>query len=113
MKFLLLLARKPDSLVCYLQSVLTISYLDECGSVEDWELEEVLEWLTDVGLGQYCHVFRAHDIHGKELLALTKQDIRELGLVKLGHIKRFVTALEKLSMLMPDKKYIRRLSSHK
>ena len=42
----------------------------------DWDLDQVMRWLNHLDLGQYCNVFKMHDIHGKELLELSHQDIK-------------------------------------
>ncbi|KAL5259668.1 hypothetical protein ACHWQZ_G009945 [Mnemiopsis leidyi] len=53
--------------------------------VEDWEAADVAEWLTGLGLGEYKDIFLENDISGPNLLDLTKADLKELGVTKLGH----------------------------
>ncbi|XP_063679367.1 SH3 and multiple ankyrin repeat domains protein 3-like isoform X7 [Bolinopsis microptera] len=53
--------------------------------VEDWEAADVAEWLCGLGLGEYKSIFMENDIKGPNLLDLTKGDLKELGITKLGH----------------------------
>ena len=46
----------------------------------EWNVHHVMRWLGHLDLGQYCTVFQQHDIHGKELLELSYQDMKVRGL---------------------------------
>src|SRR3954470_22434172 len=54
---------------------------------------DVGAWLRDLGLGQYEQVFRDNDIDAGLLPTLTADDLRELGVVSLGHRKRLLAAI--------------------
>jgi len=56
--------------------------------VMQWSPHAVSQWLEAVGLPMYCHAFLDHEISGKELLALEKSDFKDVGVTKVGHIKR-------------------------
>jgi hypothetical protein len=47
-------------------------------------------WLNGLGLGQYDQAFRDNDIDAHLLPTLTDRDLRELGVVSLGHRKRLL-----------------------
>ncbi len=63
----------------------------------EWKVEEVCEWLEVLDLGEYQTNFQAHDIRGEELLRLEKGDLKELGITKVGHLKRIQQAIEELN----------------
>ena len=67
--------------------------------VTEWEVEEVCEWLEDIGLGEHCPQFQENEILGEHLLELTKEELAELGVKKIGHKKTFLT---KVKELMPS-----------
>jgi class 3 adenylate cyclase len=53
-------------------------------------------WLRGLGLGQYEQAFRDNDIDAALLLTLTADDLRELGVISLGHRKRLLAAIAAL-----------------
>ncbi|MDX1542073.1 MAG: adenylate/guanylate cyclase domain-containing protein, partial [Geminicoccaceae bacterium] len=58
-------------------------------------METIEEWLRGLGLGQLTQLFAENDIDLEVALALTDQDLRELGL-SLGHRKKLLRAIEGL-----------------
>ncbi|CAL1547715.1 unnamed protein product [Lymnaea stagnalis] len=55
-------------------------------AMELWTLDDVCEWLNSLGLGEYDEAFRKNAIDGKELLALSVNDLEDtLGVAALGH----------------------------
>ncbi|XP_059478618.1 diacylglycerol kinase eta-like isoform X2 [Neocloeon triangulifer] len=65
-------------------------------SVETWGAQEVATWLTALGLTEYRDNFTQNDIQGRELLSLGRRDLRELGVEKLGHVKRILQGIKDL-----------------
>lgn len=45
---------------------------------------DIAAWLDGLGLGQYEQAFRDNDINGEVLRGLTADDLRELGVAKVG-----------------------------
>ncbi|XP_039673971.1 diacylglycerol kinase eta isoform X1 [Perca fluviatilis] len=71
-------------------------------SVERWGTEEVGVWLEQLSLGEYRDTFIRHDIRGSELLHLERRDLKDLGISKVGHMKRILQGtkdLAKVSMV--------------
>jgi len=68
----------------------------ESKEVEKWTLSEVGEWLDHLQLGEYKYHFARHDIQGAELVCLQRRDLKELGISKVGHIKRILQGIENL-----------------
>jgi SH3/ankyrin repeat-containing protein len=64
--------------------------------VMEWEVEEVCQWLEEIGLGEHCPQFRENEILGEHLLELTKEELAELGVKKIGHKKTFLTKVKEL-----------------
>nr|DBA25974.1 TPA: hypothetical protein GDO54_010291 [Pyxicephalus adspersus] len=62
-----------------------------------WGTEEVSLWLEHLSLSEYKEVFTRHDIRGCELLHLERRDLKELGVTKVGHMKRILHGIRELS----------------
>ena len=65
-------------------------------AVVEWSCEDVAAWLNDIGLAQYGSNFVDNEICGEHLAEMTKEDLRELGIVRLGHRLTITNALQKL-----------------
>lgn len=65
--------------------------------VTTWGVQEVCNWLENLQLGEYAEKFVSHDIRGKELLTLARRDLKELGISKVGHVKRILQAINDLN----------------
>uniref|UniRef100_A0A3P9M0L2 Diacylglycerol kinase n=1 Tax=Oryzias latipes TaxID=8090 RepID=A0A3P9M0L2_ORYLA len=66
-------------------------------SVERWSTEEVGIWLEQMSLGEYRDIFSRHDIRGSELLHLERRDLKDLGISKVGHMKRILQGTKELA----------------
>lgn len=64
--------------------------------VKDWSTDDVCRWLREIGLGEHCEQFVDNDIVGEHLPDLSKDDLRELGVKKLGHQKTFALKVKEL-----------------
>ena len=53
-------------------------------------------WLHGLGLGQYEQAFRDNAIGPDVLLQLTAEDLKELGIVPLGHRRKLLDAIAAL-----------------
>ena len=65
---------------------------------KEWEISEVCEWLEDIGLGEHCEQFAENEIVGEHLADLSKDDLKELGVKKLGHQKTFLSKVCQLAI---------------
>ncbi|XP_012222170.2 diacylglycerol kinase eta isoform X2 [Linepithema humile] len=65
--------------------------------VTTWGVQEVCAWLENLQLGEYADKFVSHDIRGRELLSLARRDLKELGITKVGHVKRILQAINDLN----------------
>ena len=66
-------------------------------AVSAWGVSEVTTWLESMQMGEYVETFSRNDIRGKELLTLTRRDLKELGITKVGHVKRIQQACKDLN----------------
>ncbi|PSN40119.1 hypothetical protein C0J52_19377 [Blattella germanica] len=66
--------------------------------VATWGVAEVATWLETLQLSEYAESFTRHDIRGRELLTLGRRDLKELGVTKVGHVKRILQAVRDLTM---------------
>ncbi|XP_059351817.1 diacylglycerol kinase delta-like isoform X2 [Daphnia carinata] len=69
------------------------SSVDLSLNVHLWGNDEVAVWLESLQLEEYRDDFIRHDIRGSELLTLERRDLKELGIHKVGHIKRIQQAI--------------------
>ena len=67
--------------------------------VMEWQIDEVCQWLEAIGLAEHCPQFRENEILGEHLLELTKDELAELGIKKIGHKKTFLTKVKELAPL--------------
>lgn len=61
-----------------------------------WGPEEVAAWLERLSLCEYKDTFMRHDIRGSELLHLERRDLKDLGVTKVGHMKRILCGVKVL-----------------
>ncbi|XP_048481979.1 diacylglycerol kinase eta [Plutella xylostella] len=64
--------------------------------VKAWGVKEVQAWLESLQLSEYSEAFAKHDVTGRELLGLARRDLRDLGVSKVGHVKRILQAVKEL-----------------
>ena len=63
---------------------------------------DVAGWLRGLGLGRYEAPFRDHEIDWAVLPNLTSEDLREIGVVPIGHRRRLLEAIAALSTEAPN-----------
>ena len=54
-------------------------------------------WLRGIGFAQYAEMFRANDIDIELLGQLTNDDLKDIGVVSLGHRKKLLEAIAALA----------------
>jgi SAM domain (Sterile alpha motif) len=59
-------------------------------------VREVAEWLSGLGLGDYAAHFAENDIDFSILPDLSDQDLKDLGVVSLGHRRKLLRAISGL-----------------
>ncbi len=62
---------------------------------------EITDWLRKLGLEQYAPAFRDNAIDARVLLSLTAEDLKDLGVVLVGHRRRLLDAIAALRAEMP------------
>jgi len=62
---------------------------------------DVGDWLKNLGLGQYATAFRENAVDAETLSALTVEDLKELGVVLVGHRRKLLRAIATLSEVDP------------
>jgi class 3 adenylate cyclase/predicted ATPase len=60
-------------------------------------MQQVADWLQNIGLGQYAQRFAENDITFAILPHLTDQDLKELGVTSLGHRRQLLLAIAEIS----------------
>lgn len=66
-------------------------------AVSNWGVSEVSTWLEAMQMSEYVDSFVKNDIRGKELLTLARRDLKDLGVTKVGHVKRILQAIKDLN----------------
>jgi hypothetical protein len=64
-----------------------------------WTINECSAWLESIELGELREYFVENSVEGAELLDLTEDDMKSMGITKLGHRKKL---LKKIAMLRGD-----------
>jgi SAM domain (Sterile alpha motif) len=57
---------------------------------------DVAAWLHGLGLEQYAPTFHDNAIDGEVLRELTADDLREMGVIIVGHRRKLLTAIAAL-----------------
>src|SRR5215831_11586585 len=57
---------------------------------------EVAAWLQDLGLERYEPLFRNHEIDWEVLPKLTSEDLKEIGVIAIGHRRKLLDAIAAL-----------------
>uniref|UniRef100_A0A668A2Z2 Diacylglycerol kinase n=1 Tax=Myripristis murdjan TaxID=586833 RepID=A0A668A2Z2_9TELE len=65
--------------------------------VHQWGTEEVGAWLELLCLSEYKEIFIGHDVRGAELVQLERRDLKDLGVTKVGHMKRILQGIRELN----------------
>ncbi|PAV91156.1 hypothetical protein WR25_10970 [Diploscapter pachys] len=88
--------RKKGRLIKWIGRRLRRKHQRAHSDVSDWSVDDVCKWLSSLGLSHYTQQFKSNEIRGSELIHLAQSDLRELGVQKMGHLKRFETAISAL-----------------
>lgn len=63
---------------------------------------DIAAWLRRLGLEDYIGLFAANDIDQATLALLTADDLKEMGVLSVGHRRRLLTAIAGLSAAQPQ-----------
>ncbi|XP_074657542.1 diacylglycerol kinase delta-like isoform X2 [Tubulanus polymorphus] len=66
-------------------------------NVNEWNAEDVGQWLDFLSMSEYKEMFIRNDIRGPELLSLERRDLKDMGISKVGHLKRLQQAIKELN----------------
>lgn len=61
-----------------------------------WNVDEVAGWLRGLKLESLVPVFTSNEIRGPSLVSLTREDLHEMGVTKIGPIKEVLSAVAEL-----------------
>src|SRR6516165_2765322 len=60
-------------------------------------MQQIADWLQKLGLAQYAERFAENDITFAILPDVTDQDLKELGVMSLGHRRQLLRAIAEIS----------------
>jgi hypothetical protein len=75
----------------------TVTAPTQATGASAWSCEEVLAWMSGVGLERHSKTIRDHDIRGRLLLQLDHDDLLELGVASRLERKRILVEIEVLT----------------
>jgi len=58
-----------------------------------WSILDVSDWLASLELNDYILAFSSNEISGAELKSLSDADLNSMGVTKIGHRKKILTAI--------------------
>ena len=61
-------------------------------------MQQVAEWLQELGLGQYAERFAANDISFGILADLTDQELEKIGVASLGYRRQLLRAIAEMKL---------------
>jgi class 3 adenylate cyclase/tetratricopeptide (TPR) repeat protein len=64
---------------------------------------DVGDWLRSIGLGEYAAAFADNHVDASVLPTLTSGDLKELGVLSIGHRKKLLAAIAELSRAPPQR----------
>ncbi len=64
-------------------------------------MQDIGQWLSDLGLSQYEAAFHDNDIDAAVLSGLTIEDLRDLGVTSIGHRRKLLDAIAGLNETEP------------
>ena len=62
-------------------------------------MQEIADWLESLGMSEYAQRFAENDVDCTILGDLTDQDLKDLGVVSLGHRRKLLRAIAALGGL--------------
>ncbi|KAK1933993.1 hypothetical protein P3T76_011753 [Phytophthora citrophthora] len=65
-------------------------------TVEQWAVQQVLEWLSVIGLEEFQSGFEFHQVTGKKLLGMSPEGYEKLGVFKLSARNRLLAEMEQI-----------------
>lgn len=57
---------------------------------------DIDEWLQALGMERYVAVFKEHDVTGEVLPLITAEDLKDMGIVSVGHRRQLLSAIARL-----------------
>ena len=72
-------------------------------AVELWDVEDVCDWLKEIGLEKHLETFRENEIAGEHLVDMTKDDLKELGVKQFGHRVAITSKLQRLRRIQNER----------
>src|SRR5215813_3967880 len=62
---------------------------------------DIAAWLDGLGLGQYGQAFRDNEVDERVLPSLTAEDLKDLGVMLVGHRRRLLDGIAALGTSAP------------
>jgi len=78
--------------------------------VKRWSTDIVVEFLKHIGFEEYTESFVKNQIIGENLLKMTDEDMKDLGIKAQGHIVKFRQAVQKLVKINDTQNRTRKLN---
>jgi len=60
-------------------------------------MQQIADWLKELGMAEYAERFAENHIDSGVLCDLTDQDLKDLGIVSIGHRRKMLRAISELA----------------
>ena len=67
--------------------------------VDSWDNQDVCDFLEKINLKEYVPVFKKHQIRGKSLIKIKKEDLKQMGIIILADLIKLIHSVKKLKTL--------------
>ena len=67
-------------------------------TLENWDIDKVVEWLNSLGMEGYSDIFKTHLINGEVLLSADHEMLKELEVGSVGHRLKLLKAIYHLKI---------------
>jgi hypothetical protein len=63
-----------------------------------WVSTQVVAWVRSRGIPEdVAALFAEHEVEGEDLLSMTKEELQEVGVTKMGHLKKLIRGITELN----------------
>src|ERR1700722_3278106 len=64
-------------------------------SINDWNTDHITIWLKNIDLTEYTEIFKTQALQGEDIISITSDQLKSIGIDKLGHRNRIIREAQK------------------
>ena len=81
--------------------------------IEDWTIEQVLEFLEKIHMSHIIYLFKNNLVNGKMLIEMGQEELKHIGVYKKGDILCILDSIEKIKSINDKEKQKKFLKTKK